>query len=106
MSLARILNQTAYVASVVSTDAYGKTTYGAPVARAVRVEAKRKMVTNADGEESVSEHRLWCTDAIALTDRVWLPGANQSDAEASNVPLSVSSCSDFGNSVTLYQVDL
>lgn len=106
MSLARILNQTAYVASVTGLDGYGKPTYGAPVARSVRVEAKRSLVSNAAGEESVANHRLWCLEAIALTDRVWLPGADQSSAEASNVPLSVSSCGDFGGTRTLYQVDL
>lgn len=106
MSLSRILNQTAHVASVTGLDSYGKPTYGAPVARSVRVEAKRTLVTNAAGEEAVSNHRMWCLEAIALTDRVWLPGANQSNAEASNVPLTVSSCSDFGNTRTLYRVEL
>jgi len=106
MSLARILNQTAYVASVTSLDAYGKPTYGTPVARSVRVEVKRQAVTNARGEEAVANHRLWCLEAIALTDRVWLPGASTASAEASNVPLTVSSCSDFGASRTLYKVEL
>lgn len=106
MSLARILNQTAYVASVVSTDSYGKVTYSAPVARSVRAQAKRQLVTTASGEESVANNVLWCTETINLTDRVWLPGADQTNAEASNVPLTVSSCSDFSNTKTLYRVEL
>ena len=106
MSLASILNQTIYVASVASLDGYGKPTYGTPVARSVRVEARRQAVTTARGEEAVSNHRLWCLTEINLTDRVWLPGKNQSVAEESNVPLTVSSCSDFSASRTLYKVEL
>ncbi len=106
MSLERILNQTAYVASVASLDAYGKPTYGTPVARSVRVEARRQSFTNSSGEEAISNHRIWCLEAINLTDRVWLPGRNQSVAEESNIPLAVSSCGDFGNTRTLYKVEL
>ena len=106
MSLARILNQTAYVASVTGLDAYGKPTYGAPVARSVRVEGRRQATTNARGEEAISSHRLWCLEAIALTDRVWLPGASTASVEASNVPLAVSSAGDFSASRTLYKVEL
>lgn len=106
MSIASWLTQTAYVAPVTGIDAWGKPTYGAPVARKVRVESLRRMVTNAQGEESVSNHRLWSLDPIALTDRVWLPGANTASAEASNVPLSVAATSDKVGSRTLYRVDL
>lgn len=106
MSLARILNQTAYVASVTGLDAYGKPTYGTPVARSVRVEARRQATTNARGEEAISNHRLWCLEPIALTDRVWLPGASTASAEASNVPLSVNSAGDFAGNRTLYRVEL
>lgn len=106
MSLARILNQVAYVAAVTGTDSYGKHTYGTPAARQVRVEAKRQLIATSRGEEAVANHRLWCLEAIALTDRVWLPGADQAIAEASNLPLSVSSVGDFSGTRTLYKVEL
>lgn len=106
MSLARILNQTAYVASVTSTDSYGKHTYGTPVARQVRVEARRTNVLNARGEEAVANHRLWCLEAVNLTDRIWLPGASTASVEASNLPLAVSSAGDFAGARTLYKVEL
>lgn len=106
MSLARILNQTAYVASVTSTDSFGKPTYGPPAARAVRVEQASAMVTNARGDEVASSHRLWCLQPIKITDRVWLPGADTSSAEASSLPISVSSVGDFSNTRTLYRAAL
>lgn len=106
MSLARILNQTAYVATVTSTDSYGKPIYGTPAARSVRVEQKRQMATNARGDEVTSSHRLWCLQAINLTDRVWLPGSSTASADASFLPIAVSSVSPFDGSRTLYRVDL
>ena len=106
MSLGSILRQTAYVASVTGTDSYGKPIYGTPVARAVRVEESRRMVHNAQGEETVSSHRLWCLEAVSITDRIWLPGTSTSSAEASRLPISVSAVSDFVGSRTLYRVDL
>lgn len=106
MSIARVLRQTAYVASVTSTDSRGNPVYGTPEARRVRVERSQRMVMNARGEESPSSHRLWCLEAINLTDRVWLPGESTSSAEASHLPLAVTAVSDFAGSKTLYRVDL
>jgi hypothetical protein len=106
VSLARILSATAYVASVTGTDARGNPVYGAPAARAVRVEQQRRMVRNARGEEVASNHRLWCLETIALTDRVWLPGASTSSPENSYAPISVAAAADFAGARTLYRVDL
>lgn len=106
MSIASWLTQTAYVASVTSTDQYGKPIYGTPVARKVRVELGSRMVTNAQGEESPSSVRLWCLQSVAITDRVWLPGIDRTNAELSGTPLAVSSVSDKSGSRTLCRVDI
>jgi hypothetical protein len=63
-------------------------------------------VTKASGEEAVSSHRFWCLEAINLTDRVWLPGESTASPEASHVPLTVSSASDFAGATTLWKVEL
>lgn len=106
MSLAAILRQTAYVASVTGIDAWGKPVFGPAVARKVRVEQSKRMVLTAKGEEAPSSHRLWCTEALQLTDRVWLPGVTPGSLEAALAPLAVSSVADFVGSKTLYRVDL
>jgi hypothetical protein len=106
MSLASWLTQTAYVASVTSTDQYGKPIYGTPVARKVRVELGTRMVTSAQGEESPSSVRLWCLQSVAITDRVWLPGVDRTNAELGGTPLAVSSVGDKPGSRTLYKVEL
>lgn len=106
MSLSSILRESAYVATVTSTDNRGNPVYGAPVLRKVRIERSQRMVTTARGEESPSSHRLWCLDPISLTDRIWLPGSSTSSSEASLTPLAVSAVSDFAGARTLYRVDL
>lgn len=106
MSLASILRESAYVASVASTDSRGNPVYGTPVLRKVRVERGQRMVRNARGEEASSSHRLWCLEAVNITDRVWLPGASTSSAEASFTPLAISAVGDFAGARTLYRVDL
>jgi hypothetical protein len=104
MSLARILRETAYVASLTGTDSYGKPLYGTPRPVLVRVEAKRTKVTNARGEEAVANHRIWCLEALLLSDRIWLPGAARIP-ETANLPFTVSSCGDFTGSRTLYRAE-
>ena len=106
MSVASWLTQTAYVASVTAIDQFGTPTYGAPVARKVRVETGVRMVTNARGEESPSNARIWCLQPVAITDRIWLPGLNSSIAELSATPISVSSVADKVGARTLYKVEV
>ena len=106
MSLASWMTQTAYVAALTGIDQWGKPVYGPPVARKVRIEQSRRMVLNARGEEVPSNHRLWCLTEIAITDRVWLPGASTSDVEKSLAPMSVASVSDKAGGRTLFRVEL
>lgn len=106
MSIEAWLTKTAYVAALTGIDQWGKPVYGPPVARKVRVEEQRRMVLTARGEEVPSNHRLWCLSAIAITDRVWLPGTSTSDVEKSLTPLSIASVSDKPGSRTLFKVEL
>lgn len=106
MSLASWMVQTAYVASVTATDSYGKPTYETPRSIGVRVQAQRRMVKSPKGEEAVSNHVLWSLSPVLLTDRLWLPGASTTSAEASNVPLAVTSVPDKTGARTIYKVEL
>jgi hypothetical protein len=106
VSIAAWLNQTISVAQATGKDAYGKVTYGAPRTVAARVEVRRTVVRDGRGDEAVAQHRLWTLEAINLTDRIWLPGASSAVADASNLPLTVSSSADKLGSRTLYKVEL
>lgn len=87
--LKKQLAQTIYVASASSVDSYGQASYGAPVAVKARVENDSSIKDDADGEERASSMLIITEDAIALSDRVWLPGDNQADATLARRPISV-----------------
>ncbi|MBL8924129.1 MAG: hypothetical protein JNJ54_35060 [Myxococcaceae bacterium] len=107
MSLTGLLTATVHVASHVSVDQYGKNTYGPPRAVAARVQGLRRNVRNRDGDEVVSSHVLYLVEEVKATDRLWLPGASTSSAEASNVPISItSSPHPSSGGLTLWKVEL
>lgn len=107
MSIASWLTSSISVASVTgSPDAFGKPTYGSPVAVAARIEQQRTLVRKSNGEEAVANHVIYTSTAIALTDRIWLPGANTSLADQSNLPATVVSTPDKSGARTLYKVML
>lgn len=85
-------NETITVAKLSSRNAKGDPTYGAQTTRKVRVERATKTIRTVEGTFTETE-----TEVIGdgpdgefdVTDRVWLPGANTADANASKVPVNV-----------------
>lgn len=106
MSLASWMTSTISLASETGKDAYGKPSYETPRQVKARVESTRRIVRNPRGEESVSNHRIYTLAPVLLTDRIWLPGASTSSADASNLPLSVQATPDKSGARVLYAVDL
>jgi hypothetical protein len=103
MNFARFLKDTITIASVASRDAFGKPLYGAQRTALGRVEAQRRIVRGAHGEETVSSHKIYLASSVLLTDRLWLPGADINVTEAARTPIDVSSSSDLAG-ITLVQV--
>lgn len=106
MSLTSMLTATVYVASFVSLDQYGKNTYGAPRALKARVQGQRRNVRSPGGDEVLSSHVVYLAEEVKPTDRLWLPGASTASAEASNVPLTITSSPHPSSGVTLWKVEL
>lgn len=106
MSLSSWLTQTAYRAAVTGTDSYGRPSYGTPASFRVRVELEVRMVRNAQGEEVQSTHKLWSLTPVSVTDRLWLPGTDSTNADVSKLPLAVNAVGDKSASRTLYEVRL
>lgn len=48
-----------------------------------RVEFKRSVVVNAQGENVVSDNVIYTGDEIGYRDRIWLPGKSVSDVRQS-----------------------
>lgn len=105
VSLAARLGTVLTVASVASTDATGKPTLGPKRTIRARVEARRQLVRNAQGEDAVATHRIFTLDPVALTDRVWLPGYPTTE-DGARTPLAVKADPDFDGTRVLYEVQL
>lgn len=106
MSIASWLVSTVTVASKTGVDSYGKPSYGSQSTFSARVQAQSKIVRNSKGEDSNSEWRVYTLTAVALTDRLWLPGADTSSQAESLIPIAITVSADRQNARQLYRVDL
>ena len=106
MSAAAWMTSTIRVASVTGADSYGKATFSTPRAVAARVELGSRLVRDANGEQVSSQARVFSVTPIKLTDRVWLPGFDWSDVNASSAPLAVRATPDKAGLRTFYEVDI
>lgn len=106
MSLSSWFRQTIGVASSTGVDSYGKPTYSATRTVYARVEAVSRLVRSSTGEEAVASHVIWTTEAMSLTDRIWLPGVSTATVEGSRLPLLVEATPDKTGARTLYKVTL
>lgn len=74
-ALLDLLTDTVTLAPYVSQDAYGTPTYGATQTLAARVQYKVQRITNAQGQERVSQAKVFLdgTVTVALQDKLTLP---------------------------------
>ena len=101
------LAQTIYVASASTVDNYGQATYGTPAAVKARVEnLSSTRDDGADGEERASSMLIITETAIALSDRIWLPGDNQADPTLARRPISVLVLPDERGAIDHYETKL
>ena len=92
------LRETISVASASSVDAAGDISYAAPATRSARVVNVRDTVENNDGTILKTTVAIITEAAIALSDRVWLPGDSSADATLARVPRYIERAIDeFGN---------
>jgi hypothetical protein len=83
------LRQTIYVATATGSTSYGEQTFGAPVAALARVEPKDEETESDTGREDQSRWLIITEATITELDRIWLPGANQTDATQARRPRKV-----------------
>jgi hypothetical protein len=107
------LAQTIYVASASTVDNYGQVTYGTPAAVKARVENLSSIdggqggaIGSTDGEERASSMLIITETAIALSDRIWLPGDNQADPTLARRPISVLVLPDERGAIDHYETKL
>ena len=80
------LAETIHVATASGVDEAGDPSYNAPASRAARVVNVRDTVERTDGTKLETTVAIITETAINLTDRIWLPGVDQSDATQARRP--------------------
>lgn len=98
--------ETITVASVASVGLRGVPVLGPQRQVKARVERVSRFLRTTTKQEVVSSHKVYTATEILPTDRVWLPGANTTDANAARIPAALTSTPDRSGAFTLYEVDL
>ncbi len=89
------LKQTVYIASVTGADLKtGEPSYGTPLAHAARVTQKNQKVLDPQGVEVLSNAQVVVEGSIAITDRIWLPGADKTKTNNARYPKQVANAVD------------
>lgn len=74
---------------LVGHDGNGDPKYGARHTIDAKVEGEIKKVTNTEGNEEVSRHRIASAVEIPIDSRVWLPGDDPDNEVLCKKPLAV-----------------
>jgi hypothetical protein len=84
--LAAQLAETVYVAAASTVDSAGDYGYGAPAARAARVVDVASDSEGPDGTSEATDVVLIVQAEVLESDKVWLPGVDQTDAALARRP--------------------
>jgi len=104
--LKTLLKETINVATASGKDAAGDLSYNAPAARSARVVNVRDTVEKRDGTMLETTIAIITETAISLTDRVWLPGVDSSNATLSRRPQYIEKAVDEFGDLDFYRTKL
>ena len=80
------LNQTATWKRKTGNDGYGQPVFALPTTIKVRWEGKRRLVRDAQGNQVVSEARVYCIDGVSTGDVLTYGGRDWIAIAVSEVP--------------------
>jgi chitodextrinase len=100
------LAETIYVATASGVDQAGDPSYNAPATRAARVVNVRDTVERKDGTILETTVAIITEAEIKLTDRVWLPGVDQTDATKARRPRYVEKAITERGALDFYRTKL
>lgn len=108
IDVAPYLNQLVHVARAGAlADASGTPAFGAPEQFAARVELKPQVLRQgAAGATLESDTEVWLAGAVAIGDRLWLPGDDSSKVELARTVLAVTAIPDLNGATLYWQVSL
>lgn len=92
------LRQTIYVATAASRNNFGDPAYGTPTAVLARVETDTQEMETPDAEKRQTRWVIITESQINMSDRIWLPGVDQTQGSLGREPRQVDELFDeFGN---------
>lgn len=106
MNIESYMVDTVTIKSVTSRDGAGDPVFGSARTIKARVEDGGLIFRDSDGNEIQPEHTFTTQSEVKLTDRVWLPGDDTTDANASKRPLIVRRARRRDGSGGHYEVSL
>lgn len=100
---APLMTHTVTLAAASSVSNFSDVTYAAQTTIKARVEHRRTLAIDASGNRVSAEHTVISESEIKLSDRVWLPGDDTSEANEARRPISVGNADIPGSGYTLYE---
>ncbi len=101
-----LLNETINVATPSTRGNDGSITYNAAASRSAYVERKDGEVMSVTGEMLKASHWIVVEASVGMSDRIWLPGDDETDATLARRPLSVEAFTDDEGTTHHYEVML
>lgn len=83
------LQQTIYVATASSRNNFGDPVYGVPTAVKARVETDTQEMETPDAEKRQTRWVIITESQINMSDRIWLPGVDQTNSALGREPRQV-----------------
>lgn len=106
MNLTGWLNQVITVQSPTGSSNYGDPTWSNRRSVRARVQLRRTKTRSAAGEVVDMTHELFTLEALTINDRIWIPGADTTDAKQARRPVNVTAVVDKAGHVHHYEVAL
>lgn len=106
MDLAGRLTDSITVQSQTGSSNTGDPTFAAQRTVSARVVRKERRIVTTQGTQVQATHQVVCDQQLAITDRIWLPGADITKPAQARRVLDVGSGTELFGSETLYVADL
>ena len=106
MNLSRWMTDKVWLSICTGVNTSGDPTYGPLHQIYAYVMYGDTTVRTASGEETKSDARIATHTVVTQYDRVWLPGANTTNANDARRPISIACGTLPGTSQILYEVSL
>lgn len=95
--------QTIYVATEAARSSFGDPSFNAAAAVRCRCEPDDEASKVTDGEQRITRYRIVTESKINTSDRVWLPGDDQTNATLGRTPLKVQECPGETGAIDHYE---